>query len=48
MKRRTLWIAAGATVAAGLSFAAPAQAEKVKIGISIPAATHGWTGGLNY
>jgi ribose transport system substrate-binding protein len=25
-----------------------ALAEKAKIGISIPAATHGWTGGLNY
>ena len=22
--------------------------EKVKIGVSIPAATHGWTGGVNY
>ena len=34
-----------ATVAASSSIA---LAEKAKIGISIPAATHGWTGGLNY
>lgn len=48
MKRRTLWIAAGAILAGALGFAGPAAAEKVKIGVSIPAATHGWTGGLNY
>ena len=34
-----------ATVAASSSIA---LAEKAKIGVSIPAATHGWTGGLNY
>lgn len=29
-------------------FAMPAMAQKVKIGISIPSADHGWTGGLVY
>lgn len=27
---------------------ASAQGQKVKIGVSIPAATHGWAGGVNY
>ena len=22
--------------------------DKIKIGVSIPSATHGWTGGINY
>jgi len=29
-------------------FAVPAMAQKVKIGVSIPSADHGWTGGLVY
>jgi ribose transport system substrate-binding protein len=29
-------------------FAMPAMAQKVKIGVSIPSADHGWTGGLVY
>ena len=40
----------GAACALSLSFAsvgAMAQ-EKIKIGVSIPAATHGWAGGLNW
>ncbi len=28
--------------------AGPLWAADVTIGVSIPAATHGWTGGLNY
>ncbi|MGQ3292023.1 MAG: ABC transporter substrate-binding protein, partial [Shinella sp.] len=38
-------IAAGAVVA---GLAMPAFAADAVIGVSIPAATHGWTGGLNY
>ncbi|MCT7666125.1 substrate-binding domain-containing protein [Shinella kummerowiae] len=39
-------LAAGAVVVASL--ATPALAADAVIGVSIPAATHGWTGGLNY
>lgn len=39
-------VAAGAMLLAG--WAAPAAAAETTIGVSIPAATHGWTGGLNY
>ncbi|MXU64096.1 substrate-binding domain-containing protein [Oceanomicrobium pacificus] len=35
-------------VAAGLTLPGAASAEKVKMGVSIPAATHGWAGGLNW
>jgi len=36
-------------VALGLaSAAAPTVAQEIKIGVSIPAATHGWAGGLNW
>jgi ribose/xylose/arabinose/galactoside ABC-type transport system permease subunit/ABC-type sugar transport system substrate-binding protein len=39
----------GAITLAGVLTTSPsAMAEKAKIGVSIPAATHGWTGGLNY
>lgn len=45
MSIKALTLALAATTA----LAAPALAqEKIKIGVSIPAATHGWTGGLNY
>ena len=37
-----------ALLAALALFAAPAMAQKVKIGVSIPSADHGWTGGLVY
>jgi ribose transport system substrate-binding protein len=37
-----------ALMAALVLFAAPAMAQKVKIGVSIPSADHGWTGGLVY
>lgn len=37
------------TLALGVALAVPAFAqENVTIGVSIPAATHGWAGGLNY
>ncbi len=42
------YTAAALALAAGVGLSASAQAEKVTIGVSIPAATHGWTGGLNY
>jgi ribose transport system substrate-binding protein len=43
MKRTTLALAS--LIALG---AAQAQEEPVTIGVSIPAATHGWTGGVNF
>lgn len=36
------------TLSASLAGPVAAQEEGVTIGVSIPAATHGWTGGLNY
>lgn len=47
MKLRNKMLALSAGAMLGLS-AAPAMAEDLKIGVSIPAATHGWTGGVNY
>ena len=45
----TLWKTAIAGVAAlGVAAVSAAQAQDVKIGVSIPAATHGWAGGLNW
>ena len=38
-------LASCALVASGFAFA---QADKVVMGVSIPAATHGWTGGVVY
>jgi ribose transport system substrate-binding protein len=43
-----LKIAAAAGLVAGLATGAMAQAKNVTIGVSIPAATHGWTGGVVY
>ena len=40
-------ILASALLAGGLAGAAVAQ-DKVTIGVSVPAADHGWTGGVNY
>ncbi|KKC41408.1 ABC transporter substrate-binding protein [Devosia epidermidihirudinis] len=40
-------ILAAAVIAGSLGGAAVAQ-DKVTIGVSVPAATHGWTGGVNY
>lgn len=39
---------ASVVIAAGLGGVALAQDDKVTIGVSVPAATHGWTGGVNY
>ena len=39
---------ASALVVGGLGGAAIAQDETLTIGVSVPAATHGWTGGVNY
>jgi ribose transport system substrate-binding protein len=42
-------LAAGAAAIAALGIALPASAQnKPNIGVSIPAATHGWTGGVVY
>ena len=41
-------IALGLGSAALIVTAAPAMAETMVIGVSIPAATHGWAGGMNY
>jgi ribose transport system substrate-binding protein len=43
-----LVIAATGALALGIAAGAHAQEEEVTIGVSIPAATHGWTGGVNY
>jgi ribose transport system substrate-binding protein len=49
MRAKTIGLAAAATLAAGFATGAFAQAQKnVTIGVSIPAATHGWTGGVVY
>lgn len=39
---------ASAVIAGSLGGVAVAQDDKVTIGVSVPAATHGWTGGVNY
>src|SRR5262245_55797725 len=41
-------IAATAALLLGLSGAALAQQKTITIGVSIPAATHGWTAGVIY
>ncbi len=46
MSLKTFALALTATTA--LAVPAIAQDETIKIGVSIPAATHGWAGGLNY
>ncbi len=46
MSLKTFALALAATTA--LAAPAIAQDETIKIGVSIPAATHGWAGGLNY
>jgi ribose transport system substrate-binding protein len=39
---------ASVVIATGLGGAALAQDDTITIGVSVPAATHGWTGGVNY
>lgn len=48
MKKISHLLAVGTLCAIGVFTTASAQDRKIKIGVSIPAATHGWTGGLNY
>jgi ribose transport system substrate-binding protein len=48
MKRMIMRTAAAAALAAGLATGAMAQQKNVTIGVSIPAATHGWTAGVIY
>ncbi len=49
MKRRSLMKAAALMAAMGIAAPAVAQdAEKKIIGVSIPSATHGFMGGLNW
>ena len=48
MRRTALKLAAAAGLFAGLTSVAMAQPKNVTIGVSIPAATHGWTGGVVY
>ena len=46
MRRRTMLAGAAASVLAPM--AATAQQTKVRMGVSIPSATHGWAAGLNW
>ncbi len=48
MKHLALSALAGLGLAAGLATGVSAQQKYVTIGVSIPAATHGWTGGVVY
>jgi len=48
MKATVLKIAVAAGLMAGVATGAMAQQKNVTIGVSIPAATHGWTGGVVY
>jgi ribose transport system substrate-binding protein len=48
MKIRTAIAAGAVALAVAAGGPAAAQDETYRIGVSIPAATHGWTGGVNY
>ncbi len=48
MKRRSLMKAAALVAAMGMGSAAVAQDDRTVIGVSIPSATHGFMGGLNW
>jgi len=48
MKSTIFKVAAAAGLTMGLVTGASAQQKNVTIGVSIPAATHGWTGGVVY
>lgn len=39
---------AACVTAAAIGLSGAAIAQEYTIGVSIPAATHGWTGGVNY
>jgi ribose transport system substrate-binding protein len=45
---RTLKLIAGAALCSVALGVTAAAAQEIKIGVSIPAATHGWAGGLNW
>jgi ribose transport system substrate-binding protein len=49
IKRKILGLTAAVAMFVTAPFAGSAiAADQIKIGVSIPSATHGWTGGLNY
>ncbi|WP_339861805.1 ABC transporter substrate-binding protein [Thalassospira alkalitolerans] len=48
MKTFTKFLGAACVMGLGLASGSAMAQEKIKIGVSIPAATHGWAGGLNY
>ncbi|OSQ46878.1 ABC transporter substrate-binding protein [Thalassospira alkalitolerans] len=48
MKTFTKFLGAACIMGLGLASGSAMAQEKIKIGVSIPAATHGWAGGLNY
>lgn len=48
LTRRLILAAGAAGLALSAALPASAQEKTAKIGIAIPAATHGWTGGLNF
>lgn len=48
LTRRLILAAGAAGLALSTTLPATAQEKTAKIGIAIPAATHGWTGGLNF
>ena len=48
MTRKTWLFASGLALASAISFTAAAQTRDKTIAVSIPAATHGWTGGVVY
>lgn len=48
LNRRTMLAAGAAGLALPAALPARAQDKTARIGIAIPAATHGWTGGLNF
>lgn len=48
MKTFTKYLGAACVLGLGLVSTGALAQEKIKIGVSIPAATHGWAGGLNW
>ena len=48
MRRHRIILAAAAALAAAATVPAAAQEKTITIGVSVPAADHGWTGGIDY
>ncbi|MGP9764452.1 ABC transporter substrate-binding protein [Halomonas sp. AOP13-D3-9] len=48
IKTAVATFATTAALSTAIGFSGAAVAQEVTIGVSIPAATHGWTGGVNY